>query len=253
MESKKAQMTIWIIIAIVLVGAILLFFLLERRAPSVGVVGYDIEPYLQSCVSQGVNEAVEIMLPQGGFLAPAKYKVYNDTNVSYLCLHIGYFKPCINQHPMFINEMSNEIYGYILPRVESCFEDVEKEIGKKNGQIELGKMNFSVKMAPGKIIVEIEREAKITFGGETRTASQFDVEVKSPAYDLANVALEIANNEAKYCYFVYDGYMILYPRWDIKVWMMSDFTKIYTVKDKNSGIWMRMATRSCAMPPGMGI
>ena len=253
MRSRKGQIAIWVILAVVLVGAILLFAFVERKPLSGGQEVIEIDSYIEKCVSQSVNEAVEIMLPQGGFLAPKNFKVYNDTNISYLCLHSGYFKPCVNQHPMLVNEMSSEIKGYIKPRVESCFDAISEEIKNRNGELTLGEMSFNVSMAPEKIFVNIKREAKITMQGQTVTFGKFDVEVANPAYNLANVAMEIADNEAKYCAFLANGYMLLYPRWDIRVNTMSDSTKIYYIKDKNSGKRMSIAIRSCAMPAGMGI
>jgi len=157
MRSKKGQIAIWVILALVLVGAILLFAFMQKKPLAGGAAGFEIEPYIQQCVSQAVNEAVEIMLPQGGFLSPANFRIYNDTNISYLCLHTGFFKPCINQHPMLINEMSREIEGYIKPRVDSCFNSLSKEVDNKNGELTLGEMSFNVSMAPEKIFVNIKR------------------------------------------------------------------------------------------------
>ena len=63
--------------------------------------------------------------------------------------------------------------------------------------------------------------------------------------------MEISNQEAKYCYFEYVGYMLLYPKMDIEKFAMSDSTKIYTLKDKKSDKEMNIAIRSCAIPPGI--
>ena len=208
---------------------------------------------IEKCVQDSVNAAVERMLPQGGFLNPTSYKIYNDTNVSYICLNKGYFVPCTNQHPMLINEMKNEIYNYINPRVEQCFASMKKEYEKMRWVVELGNMNLTIEMAPGRIFVDIEREIRATKNEVTSTFEGVDIEVINPAYDLANIAIDIANNEAKYCSFEYVGYMVLYPTWDIRIFTLSDYTKIYTIKDKATGKKMNIAIRSCAMPPGMGI
>ncbi|HLC52957.1 MAG TPA: hypothetical protein VJK03_00280, partial [Candidatus Nanoarchaeia archaeon] len=65
------------------------------------------------------------------------------------------------------------------------------------------------------------------------------------------VAIEISSQEAKYCYFEYVGYMILHPEFDIQKTALSDSTKIYTIKDIRTEEVMRIATRSCAIPPGV--
>jgi hypothetical protein len=252
MKNKRGQVAIWVILAIILAAVILLFFLIQRKPIGGAAVEFDIEPYIEKCTTESVNEAIDIMLPQGGFLEPQNYRLFNKTKVAYLCENPGFFKPCTNNHPMLINEMREELRGYITPRVESCFESMKKEAENRNWEVELGEMNLSVAMAPGRVFVNIAREAKVTKNEGTITFEKFDVKIINPAYDLANIAIEIANNEAKYCNFQYLGYMILYPRWDIK---LNTFTsvpgKIYTIEDKNSGKKMNIAIRSCAIPTGI--
>lgn len=251
--NQRAQIAIWVILALILVAVILLFALVQKMPTATTGVELDVESYLEKCAALGINDAVNLMLPQGGFLSPKNFKLYNNTNVSYLCLHTGYFKPCVNQHPMLITEMNKEIESYIRPRIEKCFEDLKNEAESKGGAVEMGEMNFSIAMAPGKILTNIERNLKFTMNEDERIFEGFSLETLSPAYDLASVAVEIMVNEAKYCAFLTNGYMLTYPRWDIRITMMSDFTKIYAIKDKSSGEIMNIAIRSCAMPPGMGI
>jgi hypothetical protein len=253
-KNKKGQIAIWVILALVLAGGIILFFTLERGpVPGAGAVAFSPEQYIEKCTGDAVNEAVDLLLPHGGFLEPRNFKVYNDTNISYLCLHSGYFRPCTNQHPMLVNEIETGIKTYIAPRIESCFGNLKNEIEKRDSVIELGATSFNVSMAPGKVFVNIAKNVKITEKETTRTFEKFDVEVANPIYDLTNVALDIVNSEAKYCTFLYVGYMLSYPRWDVRIFVMSDSTKIYTIKDKESGKKMNIAIRGCAMPPGMGI
>jgi len=255
-RNKKAQIAIWVILALVLAGGIILFFTLERGPIlGAGAAVFNPEQYIEKCTETAVNEAVDLLLPHGGFLEPKNFKVYNGTNISYLCLHSGYFRPCTNQHPMLVNEVSDEIKSYISPRIESCFGNLKNEIEKRDSVIELSAAptEFNVSMAPGKVFVNIAKNVKITEKETTRTFEKFDVEVANPIYDFTNVALDIVNSEAKYCTFLYVGYMLSYPRWDVRIFVMSDSTKIYTIKDKESGKKMNIAIRGCAMPPGMGI
>ena len=69
-------------------------------------------------------------------------------------------------------------------------------------------------------------------------------------YDLASVANEIASQEAKFCYFEYVGFNILYNDFDIRKDTLSDSTKIYTIKHKKTAAEMNIAVRGCAIPAG---
>jgi hypothetical protein len=109
-KNRRAQVALWVIVAIVIVGIIALMFYLYK-GPSITPVAEEVNIQLsiKKCARDAVNEAVDKMLPQGGFIEPENYKVYKNIEVTYLCQNIGYFKPCINQHPMFLSEEIDEI------------------------------------------------------------------------------------------------------------------------------------------------
>lgn len=249
--NKKGQVSIWVILALVLVGAILVFFTLENRPSLTTAQEFNPQQFIESCVREIVEEAADKMMPQGGFLEPKVFKMYNDTKVAYLCKLEGYYATCTNLHPMLMSEITQQIKSYSEQRIEQCFQDMKIEGEKKNKNIEMGGMNLSVGLAPREIILNIARDVKITEGESQRIIDKFDVDVSSPIYDLARVAMIIANNERKYCYFEYVGYMALDREVDIRKFVMSDATIIYTIKDKQSGKIMNIATRSCAISAGI--
>lgn len=250
-ENKRGQVTIWIIVALAIVVGFLILFSF-KKIPILGV-SEEIVPtsYIDKCVRQAVNEATDKLLPRGGFLDPVNTKEYNRVNVSYLCENINYYLPCVNEHPMLIKEIKNEIHNYTSPRIEQCFADLKSELEKRQNKVEYGPTKFEVSLAPSKVFVNIDKRVSITRESETRTLNKFSIELLNPVYDLANIAIEIANNNAKYCYFEYVGYMILYPRWKIEVFSFSEGTRIYTITDKNSDKKMSVAIRGCAIPPGI--
>ncbi len=245
----RGQISIWVIMSIVLIGAVLLFFILEG-GPGLEVgEEFGIEQYMHRCVRQAVDEALFVMLPQGGFLEPKNYKVYNDTEIEYICKSNGFYKPCINKHPMLINEMSQELLNYSEPRIMKCFEDLEMEAERRDMIVDMGdKTEIDIGLAPRRIIVKMGREIRISERGSERVIDEIKTEVLSPAYDLAQLATNIANHEAKYCYFEYVGYMMIDESVDITKFAMSDSTKIYTLRDKQSGKIMNIATKSCVIP-----
>ena len=118
--NKRAQVTLWIILALVLIGVVLLFFFVINK-PNGPVTVEESEPksYIERCARDAVIEAVDIMLPQGGFIEPENYKVFNDIKIEYLCKNIGEFKTCINQHPVYLEDLKNEINIY-TPDVGLC-------------------------------------------------------------------------------------------------------------------------------------
>src|SRR3989344_4165248 len=165
--------------------------------------------------------------------------------------NIGYFETCINQHPSLLAEIKEEIYNNSINKIENCFVDSTEELKKKNIKVESGETNLKIDLAPQRIKVSINKKMTLSSKEGTKNIEDFNFEIRHPLYELALVANEIASQEAKYCYFEYVGYMILYPEFDIKKTALSDSTKIYTILHKDSNSEMNIAIRSCAIPPGI--
>jgi hypothetical protein len=249
--SKKGQVALWVILSVVLAAAVILFYTLERKPIGAGGVEFSPRETVEKCIREGIEEAVDRMLPQGGFIEPKNYFVYNKTKIEYLCEYPYYFRQCIHQHPMLMKEMNEEIEKYLLPIAENCFEEMKREAERKQNSIEMEGANLSIEMAPGRIYARINKKVIITGGGAARAFDNFDVEFLSPAYELASAAMDIAASEAKYCYFENLGYMLEFPKFDIRKIALSEPIRIYSIKDIKSGKTMNIAIRSCAIAAGM--
>lgn len=250
---KKGMISIWVIVGVILAGSILLFFAISKGPdlikPAEGEAIFDMQSYLEECTTEYVEEVVEQMLSHGGFVNPKNTVFFDETEIEYICKDIGFYKPCIHQHPMFLKEMKKEIGNEIYLEMLGCFDSMEREFSRR-GHIELGSTPLFIGIGLGsdRIFVKLEKEVEVEKQGETRTFEEFNVEVKSPLYNLASVAVEIAAQESKNCYFEFVGYSLLHPRYEIRKYGLSDQTKVYTIKDRESGKVMNTAVRGCAIP-----
>lgn len=251
-KNKRAQLAIWVIMALFIVGSIFALTTLSKDPiiPS-DYSELNFQSKIEKCIKDSVIESIDIMLPQGGFLDPTDYITYKNTNITFICKNVGNFKTCINQHPMLINEESKEILNYTSPRTMSCLEIAKKEFEKRDYQFNITETKINITLAPSKVFVDLDNKIVISKNGKSSEFKGIHVSIDSPIYDLSQVAIEIANQEAKYCYFEYVGYMILYQRFGIEKFVFSDSTKIYTIKDKYSDKLINIATRSCVIPGGL--
>ena len=71
-------------------------------------------------------------------------------------------------------------------------------------------------------------------------------------FDLALIVQEILSQESWYCNFEQNGFMLLYPQYDIEKFRTGDSSIVYTVTDKKTEEFFRFAIRGCAIPPGIG-
>ena len=250
-RGRKGQVTLFVIIAMAIVGALIFLFLLKRPVKLEVPAEQNPQLFIQKCVREKTLEGVEIMLPQGGFIAPENYKLFENKKVAYLCENRGYYFPCVNQHPMYLNELRSEISNYITPKVDQCFGDLKLELYKRNAEMKIEDGAVSVDLIPGEIQVIVNKKVTITKGTQTQKFDKFEVGMVSRLYDIGNVALEIANQEASYCNFEYVGYMMLHPDFSIRKEARTDGTKIYSIKDKKTDEELFIAVRGCAIPPGI--
>lgn len=249
--NKRAQVAIFFIIAIVIVAFIAILFVFSKKpiVPELEIANP--QERIESCAKDAVNEAAALIIKHGGFIEPRNFKVYKNNKIEYLCENTGNFKPCINQHPMLLEEIKKEILNYLNPRLDQCFATMKEEFEKRRYAVAMESMKTNVTLATNRIYLFIERDLTVSKQEKTERFKDFNIEINNPLYDLAKVAIEIGNQEAKFCYFEYVGYMILYPRFGIKVNTLSDSTSIYTIKDKHSNKEMNIAVRGCAIPPGI--
>lgn len=250
-RDKKGQVAIWAIIALVIIGSVITFFLFEKTPIIKSAKSFDPKEYLDNCIRKSIEESVDVMLLRGGFVNNPLNVMFNNINVSYICYNKGNYVPCINQHPMLLNEMAYEIRKQITPKIGGCISSLRDEVIRKGGSIETGNFELGISLAPERIFAELTGKIVIAFSGQVSSFESFKIEVLNPIYDLGHVAMEIASQEAKYCYFSYDGYMILYPRFDIRKNVLSDSNKVYSIKDKKSSKTMNIGIRGCAIPAGI--
>lgn len=251
-KNRKGQVAIWIILALAIVLIISLIFFVSKGKPNIaqGVDYGNPEAFIDSCAKNAILDAEKIIVVQGGIVEPKNFVVYNNISIIYMCKNSGYFEPCIQQHPFLLSDMENEIINYAKPKIENCFQQLKSELEKRNNQVEYTSFVLSVNLIPDRIRSEISTYIKVKNEQEEKEYKDFKIDLVSPAYQLGRIAINIANDEAKYCYFEYVGYMALNPEFSIEKTTLGDSTKIYSIKDIKSGEKMNTAIRGCAIPAG---
>ena len=257
--NKRGLAVIFIIIGVLIVVAVGLFFLVKyAKLPSTSKSN-ELNPdsYLEICIEKKVKQAVDIMLLQGGYINASFYKYFQfsessmASNISYLCYTQYDYLPCVNQEPMLMNHVNNEIKNYVSSSVQSCFIDYINDLESQGYVTNYDYNGFDLILAPSKIIMDID--GKITFekGESSSTQNEFQVITPTMFYDLLSVAQEIVSQEARFCNFDYIGFMQLNSEFEILKFKTSDFITLYRIKNKNSDEEFRFAIRGCVIPGGV--
>ena len=247
---KKGQVTIFIIVGIVIVVGIIAVLIFMGNFDVDSPVDLGPKAFVDNCVRDAVEESVGKVLVGGGEVVPSQSIMHDGIEWNYLCYQADYYLSCYNLHPMLEASIEDEIRRDTLDEVQGCFDTLAIDFGDAGFDVSGGATNYSIDLLPGEVRVNLRKDIEVVRDGVVQSFGDFDTSVLSPIYDLVRVVREIVNSEAQYCYFEYNGYMLLYPGYDIRR-IDYDGSKIYRVIDRKSGAEFKFAVRSCAFAPGI--
>ena len=259
-QNKSGQLTIFIIVGIFLVASVSLFFL-SRAGFIPQLLGGKPETsanvFLDSCLEEKMDEAVELILRHGGYTEGGiRIDVVLDeddessTDVSYLCYNKNNYENCVIQEPVLFEHTKNEIRDYLLDGnyVRDCFDEMVLNFEDQKFEVSPKYNGFEVELKPRKLIVQIDSEVTLTKSGETTTQKNFTITVSTRLYELLNVVQEAINRETIFCKFNHVAYEAFYPYVEIEKIEMQDSSEIYKIKYKDTGEEFVFAVRGCVVP-----
>ena len=252
-KNKKVQITIFVIIAIVLVAAFVLVFMLLKT--KIARVTMEEEPtrYLEKCIEDSLEKTETALLDGNGYINKTdNYILYFGKKVPYLCKASQFYNPCINQEPMFIEHIREEFEKQAREDIEDCFSELKKNLERKGYYVNEEK-NWTLKVEFREDAVSVNVNKKLTLkrDDETRSYEKFQGQVMSPIYKLAKTAITIVNFESTLCEFNHMNWMRYFPDISIKKFVASDATKIYTIEDRESKKSISIAIKTCVFPAGI--
>ena len=247
--EKRGQITIFIIIAIVIIGVIVLFFVL----PKVNVFIGDVNPnsYLKDCVEPAVGEIKEVLSKQGGYGAPTNYLTYQDNKIQFLCYTSEDYLPCTVQQPLLIRHIEREIKDYIQPRARQCVQDLKTQYEKNGYRVNAAPGEINVSIAIGSIIVDFVSPMVVSKEDNTQTFRKFAVAINSEWYNLLSTATSIIQYESTLGDSETGLYISYYPNLRIEKTRRDDGTTIYQLSDVTTEDKFNFATRSLVWPQGL--
>ena len=256
--NKRGQITIFIILGVVLIGAIAAFFAFKGN-PAISIGGKEErnpESFLNSCIKDKLREAIDEVSLSGGYIDGSPSINYSFSGegfrrITYLCYTQNYYDSCINQKPLFTQDIKQEIKTQISSYIKGCFDEMEQSFSQDNNQVSLQYRDFEVEMAPKKVVIKTDSDVALTKNDQTTTYKDLEVNFPSKLYELTRLAQEIVNQEARFCYAEILGIGITYPEFIINKFD-SIGSEIYTIKHRESGEEFRFAVRGCVIPPGLG-
>ena len=250
MKKRKGQVTIFIIVAIVIVLlAALLYIFYPQIRTGLGLGSQSPSAFLQSCLEEDVEMAIDTLSIQGGSIEPENYFMYNGEKVEYLCYTTEYYKTCVMQQPLLKEHIEKEIGNEIEVTAKKCFDDLESSYRKRGYSVNLKRGRMAVELLPKRVVVNFDSSLSLS-KGEVENYNSFNVVVNNNLYELVAIAKSILNFEARYGDSETTVYMNYYRDLKVEKKKQSEGTTIYILTDRNDENKFQFASRSLAWPPG---
>lgn len=250
-NSKRAQLSVFIILAIIIVAVVVILFINRSKISSIFVKAESPTEKIQSCVKQSTKDALGILEKQGGNMNPTNYYLYNDNKIDYLCYSDDYYRKCVMQKPMLKQEVQDEIQKYIQGKVEDCISYVKESYESSGYSVSNKKPTIDVEIMPKTIIVDTELDLKISNKDKTDSYKNIKTAVDTNIYDLVMTASSISNWEARYGDSETLAYMIYFPNLKVEKKTQSDGSRVYILTDRKTLENFMFAIKSMALPAGL--
>lgn len=241
--EKRGQVTIFILIGIVIISAILVYFLwLEPTyfSDSGGRFGFE------GCVQDVLEENILKLEENAGFIDSQFSYMYDGRDYVYLCYTPEYYQTCTVQVPFLKNVFDEELEKSIRDGVDICYDNSLNELKSQGYDVVGGVVDYNIEIEPGQVRLEVE--APTSLGDQS--VSRFNVMLPSPLYDMLMIATSILQFETHYGDSDLSSYALLYPDYYIDKMKMGDGTTIYDLENKRTGDKYSFASRSLAWPAG---
>ena len=237
--GKRGQVTIFIIVAMILVSAIVSYFLFFYN--DIGSQSFSKDPsdYIKSCVEKSVKPIVDNLEGHGGLyyneLSDWEFISFDGMKVPLVCYTNVTKETCVNRHPLLQNADEKKIESLIKPILAKCFSDVVESF--RPNIVKEGVLDFSVQITKNEILLNIRKSIQVSSedGAASVAFDNFDTRINSNLYDFIDIQNAIVNMEASCdcaqsnCNADLRVINLEYPYFSTSRFMTENHEKIYTI------------------------
>ncbi|MDO8528494.1 MAG: hypothetical protein Q7S06_01220 [Nanoarchaeota archaeon] len=250
MRFKRGQVTIFIIIAIVIVALIVIGFLVfPKIKTNLGLGGTSPSLFIQTCLQDTIKNTVQEISLHGGSVEPRFSILHDNEKVEYLCYTSEYYKTCIVQQPMLKPHIENEIKTDIEDETKDCFDSLEENYRRQGYEVNLKRTTMNVELLPKRVVANFNYTLTLT-KVDTQRYESFSVVLNNNLYELTGIANSIVEWETTLGNADTSTYMTYYTDLKVEKKIKSDGTKVYIITDLNTGNKFQFASRSQVLPAG---
>jgi hypothetical protein len=251
--NSRGQVTIFIIIAILVVAIIIAFayfngwFKFEKSSTE------NPKEYIENCMRASVKESENILFKSNTYpnFNSSNYILFEQEKIPYLCMVSEFYKPCIPQDSAIFMRVEQIMGNKVTRDVEDCLKKIYSDLEDENYQVTKQKGETSVDISKDSINVKLNETIYITKDENAYTISGFELNYGTKFYDTLKLIQTIVNYESTICEFNKMNWMKYDNSIAIFTTRTSDQTKIYTLRERLTEREIKFAIKTCVLPAGI--
>jgi len=203
MEFKRGQVTIFIIISILIIGAVALFFTLRGTLQEPDIVSPEIAPianFVQECLDDSLIEGIYFISLQGGYY----FVPENSVKITHYSVPIHFSKNKANIPD--INSFQRELGFYIEQNFKECIYNFDF-FNSNNTKITAGKMDLRV-LIDNHVRVNLNYPIVIEIGESKTRLNDFESSLDFDFNHVYNIIEEIKEAQMKNPNYVIAGMLL---------------------------------------------
>jgi hypothetical protein len=179
--AKRAQLTLFILLGLMIVAAALVYYFMSSRDSSSGLerlieAPAEIQPlklFVESCISEQLQQAVKDLPLQGGYYErPPLSTTYSGLTIPYY-----YHHEALSQMPSE-QVLGNQIALFLEDRLPDCIQDF-RALRQGGFDIDAGELSASALLAQGSVDAEISYPLRVRRNDFSYTIDRFSASVDS--------------------------------------------------------------------------
>jgi hypothetical protein len=192
--NKKAQLTILIIFALIIIVLIAIFaFYIKSANYEKKSIRENPRDYLSKCLASSIEYSLREFLKEP-ILNDNSIILYDNTKINVICDSSIKNTACENKYPALKKNIEDKIKYMSQSKIDKCYEKIKENLQKYDYYEKRG--NLEVEIIPQKIIIKDYSSISFKVNEQTSTIELFEYSFNSEMYGILSILNEISNKES---------------------------------------------------------
>lgn len=253
LNNRRGQVTIFIIIAILIVAIIfsIVYFGGWLRIEESSTKNP--KAYIENCMLASVKSIEDTIIKSNTYpnFNSSNYILYEQEKIPYTCIVSEFYKACTPQDPSMLLRVKQLMENKVARDVKTCLTKLYSDLENENYIVTKKEGNMKLDILPSTININLNETIYISKGENSYTVSDFGVNYGTKFYDMIKLVQTVTNYESTYCEFNKLNWMKSYSDIIISTTRTSDQTKIYSLRDRMTEREIKFAVKTCVLPAGI--